>query len=314
MDAIYGPPTDLVNYEMKSQTMAYDGERAMFEAYSGKKYTATGVIQWMLNNAWPSLIWHLYDYYFQPAGGYFGAKKACEPLHVQYAYDDRGVEVVNSRYEDYAGLTVTANLYDSNLQEKFSRQATVDVGADAVAKVFTIPEDAFTASPVYFVKLALADSSGKTVSTNFYWLSPKKSAYEWGKTTYRFTPVSSYEDLTALERLPKARAMDVLAFVETRAEGPAVRVKIKNTSEHLAFQVHLGIQHPNEQTEIVPVLWDDNYIELMPGESREIAAQFLSPDALNGGAQLNVTGWNIEPSSTSLEQGTSAAAGSGKGK
>ena len=62
--------------------MAYDSERAMFEAYSRNKYESTGIIQWMLNNAWPSLIWHLYDYYLQPAGGYFGAKKACEPLHV----------------------------------------------------------------------------------------------------------------------------------------------------------------------------------------------------------------------------------------
>ena len=49
--------------------MAYDGERAMFEAYARNKYDSTGVIQWMMNNAWPSLIWHLYDYYLRPGGG-----------------------------------------------------------------------------------------------------------------------------------------------------------------------------------------------------------------------------------------------------
>jgi len=314
MDAIYGPPSNLDDYEMKAQTMAYDGERAMFEAYSGRKYTATGVIQWMLNNAWPSLIWHLYDYYFQPPGGYFGAKKACESLHVQYGYDDRSVEVVNSRYADYPGLTVRAALYDSNLQEKFSRQAKTDVEADGVAKVFTIPADVFTVSPVYFVKLALADSNGKTVSTNFYWLSLKKSAYLWGKTDYRYTPVSSYEDLTALERLPKAGAMSVSASVEPGVEGLAVRVKLRNPSEHLAFQVHLGIRHPHQEMEILPVLWDDNYIELMPGEAREIEAQFLSADALKGGASLNVNGWNIEPSTIPLEPGKTTASAAGQGK
>ena len=78
--------------------MAYDGERAMFEAYGRNKYAATGVIQWMLNNAWPSLIWHLYDYYLVPGGGYFGTKKAMEPLHVQYDYDDQSVAVVNDTY------------------------------------------------------------------------------------------------------------------------------------------------------------------------------------------------------------------------
>jgi exo-1,4-beta-D-glucosaminidase len=81
----YGEATSLDDYERKAQAMTYDGERAMFEAYGRNKYTATGVIQWMLNNAWPSLIWHLYDYYLVPAGGYFGTKKACEPVHVQYA-------------------------------------------------------------------------------------------------------------------------------------------------------------------------------------------------------------------------------------
>src|SRR6202522_1937598 len=63
MDAIYGAPKNLDDYELKSQAMAYDGERAMFEAFSRNKYTSTGIIQWMLNNAWPSTIWHLYDYY-----------------------------------------------------------------------------------------------------------------------------------------------------------------------------------------------------------------------------------------------------------
>ena len=56
----------------------------MFEAFGRNKYEATGVIQWMLNNAWPSMIWHLYDYYLRPGGGYYGTKVACEPLHVQY--------------------------------------------------------------------------------------------------------------------------------------------------------------------------------------------------------------------------------------
>jgi exo-1,4-beta-D-glucosaminidase len=315
MDAIYGAPSNFDDYERKAQAMAYDGERAMFEAYSGRKYTATGVIQWMLNNAWPSLIWHLYDYYLQPAGAYFGAKKALEPLHVQYAYDDRSVEVVNSRYESASDLTVTAKLYDAHLQEKFSRQAKEDVEADGVAKAFALPEDAFSAqSPVYFVRLALSDSAGEMVSRNFYWLSPKKNTYEWGKTSYRFTPVSSYEDLTALESLPKAGAIAASAKVETRAEGPAVRVKLTNSGEHLAFQVHLGIQHPQGQMEILPVLWDDNYIELMPGESRELTAQFLSPDALKSGAQLTVTGWNIEASTKPLESSEVAAAQSGRGR
>ena len=106
---------------MKSQLMTYEGQRAMFEAYGGNRYTSTGVIQWMLNNAWPSMIWHLYDYYLMPGGGYFGTKKACEPIHVQYSYDDKSVVAVNTTYQPQRNLKLTAQVYDINLAEKFSK-------------------------------------------------------------------------------------------------------------------------------------------------------------------------------------------------
>ena len=61
LEGRYGKAKGLDDYVRKSQLMTYEGERAMFEAYGRNKYDATGVIQWMLNNAWPSIIWHLYD-------------------------------------------------------------------------------------------------------------------------------------------------------------------------------------------------------------------------------------------------------------
>ena len=296
MKAIYGAPADLSDYERKSQAMAYDSERAMFEAYSRNKYGSTGVIQWMLNNAWPSLIWHLYDYYLQPAGGYFGAKKACEPLHVQYSYDDRSVMVVNSTYQSVAGLKVVAKLYDFALRERLSVTVPVDVAADGVTKAGAFPQRAFDPpSPVYFVDLALEDAYGKILSTNFYWLSPEKNVYDWAAADNdAFTPVKSYEDFTALQSLPSAGKISVAARTENGAEGPLVRVTLQNPSDRLAFQVHLGIRRKNDAAEILPVLWSDNYISLMPGELLEITAQFLSPDALSGETKLRVTGWNIE--------------------
>src|SRR5271169_5755121 len=108
----YGMATSLDDYERKAQAMTYDGQRAMFEAYGRNKYTATGVIQWMLNNGWPSLIWHLYDYYLVPAGGYFGTKKATEPMHVLYSYNDRSVAVVTDIGVNGYAVKVTATLYN----------------------------------------------------------------------------------------------------------------------------------------------------------------------------------------------------------
>ena len=121
MAATYGKPNTADRYNLVAQSMAFDGERAMFEAYGRNKYTSTGVIQWMLSNAWPSSIWHLYDYYLDAGGGFYGAKKACELLHVQYSYDDHSVYVVNSLYEANSGLTASAHVYDLNLKERLRK-------------------------------------------------------------------------------------------------------------------------------------------------------------------------------------------------
>jgi exo-1,4-beta-D-glucosaminidase len=93
-----------------------------------------------------------------------------------------------------------------------------------------------------------------------------------------------------------------VAKIERGEAGPRVRVVLKNPSDHLAFQVHLGIPHKNETAEILPVLWDDNYFELMPGESREISARYLSAAALDGSPELIVDGWNIERVALPLEK------------
>ncbi|MFZ0640977.1 MAG: sugar-binding domain-containing protein [Candidatus Acidiferrales bacterium] len=298
MKQIYGPAKDLQDYERKAQAMAYENERAMFEAYARNKYVSTGVIQWMLNNAWPSLIWHLYDYYLQPAGGYFGAKKANELLHVQYSYDDRSVVVVNSYYHPFPGLTVSTDVYDFDLKPIFSRRSAVDVAADASQRVLTIPAFPKTTSPrTYFAKLDLRDRAGKSLSSNFYWLSSKAPVFEWVKTTYVRTEQTSYEDMTMLDELPRVK-LEVTANREN-ASGDKVTAHLRNPSAHLAFQVTLAINDANGN-ELLPVFWSDNYTELMPGESKTITVRYPSWIKLESGAKLEVGGWNIEPATIEL--------------
>ena len=94
----------------------------------------------MLNNAWPSMIWHLYDYYLRPGGGYYGTKKACEPLHVQYSYDDRSVVVVNDLQQPFSDLKVTAEVFDLGLAPKFARRRRSTWAPDGVARAFVVPE------------------------------------------------------------------------------------------------------------------------------------------------------------------------------
>jgi exo-1,4-beta-D-glucosaminidase len=280
LEARYGKATGVNDYARKAQALTYEGQRAMFEGYARNKYRSTGVIQWMLNNAWPSMIWHLYDYYLRPAGGYFGAKKANEPVHVQYSYDDRSVAIVNDLYQGFSGLKVSAEVFDLDLKSRFARQARVDVGPDAVVRAFVIPtpEDL---SPTYFVRLKLEDAGGRELSRNFYWLAVQDDELDWQNTKWYYTPTSRHADLTALAKLPPTTL---------QATHDAGKVTVTNTGKALAFQVRLKLIDPATGDEALPVFWDDNYFELFPGETRTIGVSTQRPVKQ---PRIEVEAWNV---------------------
>jgi exo-1,4-beta-D-glucosaminidase len=162
------------------------------------------------------------------------------------------------------------------------------------------------------VELTLADASGKTLSTNFYWLSAKKNVYgPPDPDSDAFTPVKSYEDFTPLNSLPRAGKIEVTTAIDKDAEGPLVRVALRNPSDRLTFQLHAGIVRKDGGAELLPVAWSDNYIPLLPGESREITAQFFSYDALFGDFDIRLTGWNIDLATVPLTRLQGAFGGSG---
>ena len=303
LSARYGPPSGIEDYAAKSQLMTYEAQRAMFEAYARNKYAATGVIQWMLNNAWPSMIWHLYDYYLRPGGGYFGTKKACEPVHVQYSYDDRSVGVVNGT-DRRVTARLSVRVLNLDASEKLARQVPVEIPPDSVSRVLTIPDIAGLSS-AYFLDLRLASPDGRALSSNLYWLSTTTDELEWQKSTWFVTPVKAYADLTALRELPPARvtaAMKVQpapgnagqsAGVAAGAEQQA-RITLTNAGSSVAFFIRLQITKGAGGEEVLPVLWEDNYLSLLPGETRAVTATWLARDLGTARPSLVVSGWNVD--------------------
>jgi exo-1,4-beta-D-glucosaminidase len=286
MHATYGPVKDLGEYERQAQTMAYSGERAMFEAYGRNKYVSTGVIQWMLNNAWPSMIWHLYDYYLDTGGGYFGAKKALEPIHVQYSYDDHSVYIVNSTYQETPELSVTARVFDTDLKQLTEQKSSLKVDADASTRVFNLPDSVFDPKgSVYFVELLVKNEQGETVSRNFYWVPAKPTTWDWGKTDYTHTPALEEANMTALRSLPETKVDAKVIRTPT-----GVAVELHNPTKKLAFQVAVAAQD-DKGDDITSILWSDNYVELMPGESVTLRAAV--PGHLPARSSVVVSGWNI---------------------
>jgi exo-1,4-beta-D-glucosaminidase len=289
MAAVYAKPQSAADYERISSAMEYDSERAMYEAYSRNKYVSTGVIQWMLNNAWPSMIWHLYDYYLEAGAGYFGTKKACEPVHIQYSYDDRSIVVVNSTYERVAGLHASAHVHNVAWKELYTEEASVDAGVDSSQIVFSLPESLYTdAERTFFIDLTLTDRAGKVVSRNFYWVPGTLTTFDFPKTDYTHTPASRHEDLTALANLPAAKLVARAEMTKT-ARGREVRVELENPSTALAFQVSTAMRTKTGGL-IAPVIWSDNWIALIPGEKRELTA--ILPDDAADTPVVEIGSWN----------------------
>lgn len=291
LEGRYGKAKDLSDFTWKSQAMTYEGQRAMFEAYGGGKYKSTGIIQWMLNNAWPSLIWHLYDYELRPAGGYFGTKKALELVHPQFSYADRTVVVVNGKQEPQNGLKIVAKVYDLSMKELFSREANLDVAADGVTRSFAIPEPA-GATSTYFLNLRLYGSGGELLSRNFYWLSKKPDELNFEKTEWFFTPITSYADLAGLSELPKANVKASMNLQDSGDETVA-RVSVQNPGTDLAFLVRLRLLKGKDGAEVLPVFFDDNYLSLLPGEKREIVIHARKKDLDGVKPVLALDGFNV---------------------
>jgi exo-1,4-beta-D-glucosaminidase len=289
MEQSYGKPHTLAEYERGAQAMAYDGERAMFEAYGRNKYTSTGVVQWMLNNAWPSMIWHLYDYYLDAGGGYYGARKACEPLHVQYSYDDHSVVVVNSTYQSAPGLHVKAAVYDLQLHPIYEHEGAIDANPDSSNRAFSIPAELLTGDhQLHFVRLTLTDGTERELSDNFYWIPAKLAEFDWQHNDYRYTRALQEPDLTALRGLTQSHV--AVAMVKRNADG-RVTVRLQDNSRALAFQIALRALDEHA-TPVEPAFWSDNYVSLLPGESRTLTVRSSSHAGVRIAA-IEVTGWNV---------------------
>jgi exo-1,4-beta-D-glucosaminidase len=286
LNSRFGNATSAADYLRKAQASIYEGHRAMFEGYSRNKYTATGVVQWMLNNAWPGNIWHLFDSYLSPnPGSYFGSKKGCEPVHIQYSYDDNSIWVINSLYTATAATHAAITILNYTGASAYTHELDVaSIGPDKGNKIFTLPATTTTTS--YFLRLHLTDSStGAVVSHNDYWLSKTQDVAQWSRSTWYNTPYSSYADYTQLQSLPNINVTG--SATTTSANGQyTTTVTLRNPSTTgVALLVHARLLKkgvtPSDLSpaDVTPLFWDDNYVTLFPSETRTLKATYSTSSA-----------------------------------
>jgi exo-1,4-beta-D-glucosaminidase len=301
----YGPPKSLEDYVAKAQLENYDNVRAQFEAFNAHSNAAkpsTGVIYWMLNNAWPSLHWHLYDYFMNPAGAYFGARIANEPVHIQYSYDTRAIMLVNHTLTNERGLQAKIRVRNLDGGVQYEKQLKgVDLAGNATRQLLTLPALAGL-SRVYFVELDLASDKGKAISHNVYWLSTQTDELDWANSNWYLTPLTQYADFSPLQSLSTATGEVQATFRREGTEDVAtVTLTVPPSSKAMALFQHVSIKQSANGEPILPILWSDNDITLWPGESLTLSARFAASGAAT--PIVEVSGWNVPTRSFPLSEG-----------
>ena len=291
IDRRLGTPHGLSDYERKAQYTNYEAMRAMFEAFGASKFNATGVIQWMYNSAWPKMWWQLYDYYLNPTGAFYGAQKACEPVHIEYNPANSKIYVVNSTLQDIDNLRFVARLYDFNLTKHYEVKGVCSLESNSAISVATIPQKD-SLSSTYFLDLRLLKGN-KTVSSNFYALSTSNDTLDWDKSTWYVTPEKSFANLNKLNELPQTTLEVKHQFIQLGKKS-LIKVTLHNSSNHLAFMAYLQVKNLNTNDYVLPIFWDENYISLLPGESRSITGYFYSNTKTFKQLALEISGWNVD--------------------
>jgi exo-1,4-beta-D-glucosaminidase len=290
----YGPAEGLEEFAKRAQAVNYEALRAMFESFGIRKPLATGIVQWMLNAAWPKMFWQLYDYYLMPGGAFYGTRKANQPLNISYDYGKRSVHVVNDTYATFPGLSAEIKLVSTNSDQIFSEVVKTAIGPNESKEIFDLPPSADSV-PVSFLKLKLINADGEILAENFYWLSSKPDVLDFEKSDWYFTPIKEFADFTSLKELPPAKIE-----VEPTVDENGLQVNLKNPSSKLAFFVELRVVSDKTGRSILPIFWDDNYISLLPGETKQLTARF-SPEHLRGEKpMLLYTGFNVADGSVEI--------------
>lgn len=259
----YGEATGFNDYVRKAHAVDYDATRAMFEAFRFNTPLTTGIVQWMLNSAWPSIYWQLYDFYGVPVASYYGTKKACEPVQLIYNYKDSQIYLVNEG-NMVADVTVSVKVYDDASNLLLEDVKTLATSYRNTVKAFDMKP--FDGRP-HFIALEIRDAEGKFIADNFYCIAAQRNEYDWDEYTWYDTPITSYSDLRFAFAQPEA---DVT--METSYADGVYTVVLKNNSPVISYMNILKAKDAKGDL-LVPAYWSDNFFPLLPGQEKTITCR-----------------------------------------
>jgi len=276
----YGEPTDIEDFCRKAQLFNLETMKAMFEGWVDRSDTITsGLIIWMSHPAYPCFVWQTYDYYYDTTGAYWGAKTACEPVHIYWNSDDDRIRVVNTTGKSVPNLKADLWIYNMDGTEKGHQTASVDAPFDKVADCFKLEAPA-NVSPTHFLKLRLTNAAGKVISENFYWR---------GTTQLDYFGLS---DMKPVQLTVTAPISEVLADGITKM---SLDITNPANSGTVALAIRPKPVKPGNGEQVLPVFMNDGYFSLIPGETKHLTIEYNPADAGGETLKVEVECWNNFP-------------------
>ncbi|MEJ1965095.1 MAG: LamG-like jellyroll fold domain-containing protein [Gammaproteobacteria bacterium] len=273
--AQFGEATSLEDFERKAQMMNYVTYRAVFEGFNAQLWTRnSGRLLWMTHPAWPSNHWQIYSSDYDTHAAYYGAKKACEPVHAQLDLPDFRLAVVNTTREKLTGLSLRTRIIALNGHLLEQRTDRLDAAANIVTALAPLAlARHLDKDGLVLVALSLTDAHGKVVSENVYWQAKDEA---------------SHQRLNAL----KAQPVSISAKASSSPDERVVRVTLVNRGTEPALNTKLTLVDARGQR-ILPAYYSDNYLALLPGEPRTVEVRF--PASFSGESSIQLRGWNVRP-------------------
>ncbi len=282
LQAEFGAATNLEDFERKAQMLNYVEHRAIFEGFNAHLWAPnSGRLLWMTQPAWPSTMWQILSHDYDTQASFYAVKKACEPVHVQLNLPDYRVAVVNTTTTPLTALSLDARVFSLDNKLLLQRQQTIDAGSDSVAAGFELDLAPLLSSHVVLVKLELKNTAGQLLSGNFYWLASSEPLYR------------------ELNKLPSAELSASAASQSVNGQ-MEVKIQLRNSGAVVALANKLTLEKAADGSRILPAYFSDNYISLLPGESREIDIEY--PAAADGSPKIGIRGWNLPAMEVAVAQ------------
>jgi hypothetical protein len=279
-----GEATDFEDFDRKAQLMNYVSYRAIFEGFQAHLWTRnSGRLLWMTHPSWPSNSWQIYTSDYETPAAYYAVAKACEPVHAQLDLPDFRLTVVNTTRETQHSLRLRTRVISLQNRLLFERVDELDATADGIVTLNPLHlQKDLQKEGVVLIELSLTDSKGARLSENTYWQAHTSA------------------DLARLSNLPdQPLALSSSGSVRSSEEGAVFEITLRNLGRTPALLAKLTLRDA-AGNRVLPAYYSDNYLSLLPGESRSITA--TCPRAGKVCAAVTVSGWNVPPASVRVAE------------